>query len=90
MNKRTCLIHLPFLAFTLAASAQTNNTMAEGGNSQGYDMAPENPKIVAEIRSRVERLLGGFPEEVRKAYRDTMALEVGPSEVGQVPLLKKK
>ena len=57
---------------------------------ESYDVAPENPKIVAEIRGHVERLLEGFPEEVRKAYRETKALEVAPSNVGQVPRLKKK
>jgi len=57
---------------------------------ESYDVAPENPKIVAEIRGHVERLLEGFAEEVRKAYRETKALEVAPSNVGQVPRLKKK
>ena len=62
----------------------------EADPDESYDVAPENPKIVAEIRGRVERLLEGFPEEVRKAYRETKALEVAPSNVGQVPRLKKK
>jgi len=35
------LIYLPIIAFALAASAQTNNPMAEGGNAGDYDMAPE-------------------------------------------------
>jgi alpha-L-fucosidase len=41
MNKKNFLIHLPVFAFALAASAQTNNPMAEGGNASDYDMAPE-------------------------------------------------
>jgi arylsulfatase A len=62
----------------------------ESDPDESYDVAPENPKIVAEIQHRVERLLGGFPEEVRKAYRDAKALQVENSNVGQVPKLKKK
>jgi arylsulfatase len=61
----------------------------EADTDESYDVALENPKIVAEIRGRVERLLEGFPEEVRKAYREAKALEVGPSNVGQVPRLTK-
>jgi alpha-L-fucosidase len=41
MNKKTFLIHLPVFAFALAAAAQTNNPMADGGNADDYDMAPE-------------------------------------------------
>jgi alpha-L-fucosidase len=41
MNKKNLLIHLPVFAFVLAASAQTNNPMADGGNANDYDMAPE-------------------------------------------------
>lgn len=62
----------------------------ESDPDESYDVAPENPKIVAEIQSRVERLLEGFPEEVRNAYRTTKALQVEKSNVGQVPRLKKQ
>jgi len=57
MNKKTFLIHLPISVFVLALAAavspfsvmaQTNNTMAEGGNSGGYDMAPETRLEVVE------------------------------------------
>lgn len=61
----------------------------EADPDESFDVALENPKIVAEIQSRVERLLEGFPEEVRKAYRETKALQVAPTDVGQVPRLKK-
>jgi alpha-L-fucosidase len=47
MNKKTILLHLPILAFALAASAQTDNPMADGGNeAKGYDMAPETTLAV--------------------------------------------
>ena len=41
MNKKSFLVYLPVFAFVLAASAQTNNPMADGGNAGDYDMAPE-------------------------------------------------
>jgi len=40
---------------------------------ESYDVAPENPKVVAEIQGRIERLLAGFPEDVRQAYAATRA-----------------
>jgi alpha-L-fucosidase len=47
MIKKSQLIHLSVLVFVFAASAQNNNPMAEGGNSDGFDMAPEtNLKVV--------------------------------------------
>ena len=48
MDKKTFLVRLPIFAFALAASAQTNNPMADGGNSSGYDMAPETRLEVVE------------------------------------------
>ena len=48
MNKKTFLIGWPLVALALAASAQTNNPMADGGNSGGYDMAPETRLEVVE------------------------------------------
>ena len=62
----------------------------EADPDESYDVAPGNPKIVAEIQSRVEKLLEGFPDEVGKAYRETKALQVETSNAGQVPRLKKK
>jgi arylsulfatase A len=62
----------------------------ESDSNESYDVAPENPKIVAEIQRRVEKLLEGFPDEVGKAYRETKALQIEISNAGQVPRLKKK
>jgi len=62
----------------------------ENDPDESYDVAPENPKVVAEIRARVERLVEGFPQEVRNSYRETKAKQVDPSSVGQVPRLKKQ
>jgi arylsulfatase len=61
----------------------------ENDQDESYDVAPENPKIAAEILGRVERLVESFPEEVRKAYRETRARQVEASAVGAVPRPKK-
>ncbi len=61
----------------------------EQDQDESYDMAPENPGVVKEILLRVERLVAGFPEEVRAAYKETMSRQVGDSNAGQVPSLKK-
>jgi len=53
--------------------------------NESYDAAPEHPEIVAQIRSRVDRLIEGFPEEVRKAYADTKTRQVLPTPVGALP-----
>lgn len=52
---------------------------------ESYDVAPENPQVVSQIQARVERLLPGFPEEVRKAYADTKARQTKPSAIGALP-----
>ena len=46
MNNKFICTQLTAFAFALAASAQTNNPMADGGNSDGYDMAPETTLAV--------------------------------------------
>jgi alpha-L-fucosidase len=56
LNKKRCLLHLPgFICVSALAAwlpsvapAQTNNPMADGGNSEGYDMAPETRLEVVE------------------------------------------
>lgn len=51
---------------------------------ESYDVAPENPRVVAEIRSRIERLMAGFPEPIRRAYTETMNRTTGEHAVGNV------
>ncbi len=36
--------------------------------NESWDVAPENPKIVAEIQARMERLMTTFPEEIQKDW----------------------
>jgi arylsulfatase A len=45
---------------------------------ESYDVAPEYPEIVAEIRGRIEALLPGFPEPVQRAYAESQARKVNP------------
>jgi arylsulfatase len=61
----------------------------ERDQDESYDVAPENPEVVKEILHRVERMIEGFPEEVKKAYQETRSKQVDVSNVGQVPRLKK-
>ncbi|HWC00247.1 MAG TPA: sulfatase [Bryobacteraceae bacterium] len=46
---------------------------------ESYDVAPENPKVVAEIEGRIRRLLGGFPAEVQRAYADAQSRKADPA-----------
>jgi len=52
---------------------------------ESYDVAPERPEVVAEIRSRIERLIATFPDDIRKAYEQTKARKVAPTAVGNFP-----
>jgi hypothetical protein len=58
-----------------------------GDVDESYDVAPEHPEIVAEIRSRMERLMQGFPDVVRKAWEQTKARKVSPRAAGNYPAL---
>jgi alpha-L-fucosidase len=46
MTKNIFFVFLPIFSIALALSAQNNNPMADGGNSDGYDMAPETTLAV--------------------------------------------
>ena len=52
---------------------------------ESYDVAPEHPQIVAEIRSRIERLIQGFPEIIRQDYEQTRATTVSSTATGNFP-----
>ena len=55
---------------------------------ESYDVAAENPKIVAEISGRIERLLKTFPEAVQKDWAATQGRTTLPSPAGQWPRAK--
>jgi arylsulfatase A len=46
---------------------------------ESYDVAEENPKIVADLRARIEEMLRGFPEQVQQAYAEAQSRKVNPS-----------
>ena len=56
---------------------------------ESYDVAKDNPAIVAEIKGRVERLLPGFPDEVQKAWALTQARETEAGPAGSLPRRKQ-
>ncbi len=60
----------------------------ENDPEEAYDVAAENPNIVADLQARIERLLEGFPEEVRQAWATTRARQTAVTPAGTVPRLK--
>jgi hypothetical protein len=53
--------------------------------TEAYDAAPENPAVVAEITGRIDRLIEGFPEEVKQAWSQTRARQTASRPVGALP-----
>ncbi len=52
---------------------------------ESYDVAPEHADVVAEIRSRVDRMIEGFPKEVQEAYAATKSRQVAPTAIAAPP-----
>jgi arylsulfatase A len=46
---------------------------------ESYDVAPNHPEIVAQIQSRIEKLLAGFPDPVRQAFDESKARKMNPA-----------
>jgi arylsulfatase A len=46
---------------------------------ESYDVAPQNPKIVAEMQQRIDALLPSFPEEVRKSWAEAQKRRSSPA-----------
>lgn len=46
---------------------------------ESYDVAPENPQIVARIENDIRDMIRGFPQEVRDAYAAEKARKVNPA-----------
>ena len=49
---------------------------------ESYDVAPENPRVVAEMRTRIDRLMATFPEPIQRAYTETRNRAAGAHAVG--------
>jgi len=56
---------------------------------EDYDLAPDRPDIVADIRSKIEAALPPFPVEVHNAWNDTMNRHVEATPSGAPPVLRK-
>ena len=53
---------------------------------ESYDVAPENPQIVAQIQARIADMLKDFPEPVRQAYAEAQARKTNPNTpIGAYP-----
>jgi hypothetical protein len=55
---------------------------------ESYDAAQENPKIVSQIQSRVQRLLATFPAEIRKEWYETQSRETALTPAAALPRKK--
>ncbi len=51
---------------------------------ESFDVAAENPEVVARIQDRIEKLMSDFPEHIRKAHAATRAGAGSPSPAGAV------
>jgi arylsulfatase len=52
---------------------------------ESYDVAVEHPEVVKDIQARVERLMAGFPEEIRQAYETTKTRSNQEPRIGALP-----
>jgi arylsulfatase len=55
---------------------------------ESYDVALENPSIVADIRARIDGLLLNLPVAVQTAWKDTLNRPTSPVNAGEYPALK--
>jgi arylsulfatase A len=46
---------------------------------ESYDVAAENPQIVAQMREKIDGMLKGFPDEVQKAWAEANARKANPA-----------
>lgn len=53
---------------------------------ESYNVAVDNPRIVAEIQARIERLLPTFPSQVMDSWQATMGQKVAPTPAGALPV----
>jgi len=53
--------------------------------SEAYDVATEKPQVVANLKARVDQLLLKLPDQVRSAWRQTLAQPIQDTPVGAMP-----
>ncbi len=55
---------------------------------ESYDVAREHPKVVSEIQARLQRLMAGFPEEIRRDYQAMRSQVTRRSTPGAFPRIE--
>ena len=57
----------------------------ESDPGESYDVAAENQPVVAEIQSRIARLMAAMPEPIRQAHVEHMARKAIAAPAGALP-----
>lgn len=58
---------------------------------ESYDVAPENPQIVAQIQAKIAEMLPAFPETVQQAWAAAKARDVNPNmPAGSYPVPRRE
>jgi arylsulfatase len=55
---------------------------------EGYDLAEENPDVVAGILARIDAMLPAFPDAVRSSWMETQKRRVEATPPGSLPAIK--
>jgi arylsulfatase len=53
--------------------------------SESYDVAPGNPAVVADIQSRIDRVMASMPEHLRRAHAEQMSRKATAPPAGALP-----
>jgi arylsulfatase A len=54
--------------------------------TESYEVGKKNPDVIAEIQRRVERLMEGFPANIRQNWTETKNRVATPRNIGEAPL----
>ncbi len=57
----------------------------EADQEESYDVAADNPKVVADIQARIASMLPGLPPQVQLAWKQTQSRPVNPNKSGEWP-----
>ena len=72
-------VGLAVLGFMLFGTGLAHLGFLANDPDESYDVAAENPQIVAQIQDKISTMLQTFPDEVQKAWADTKARRVNPN-----------
>jgi arylsulfatase A-like enzyme len=54
--------------------------------TESYEMAENQPQVVAEIRARMEKLIATMPQHIQDTWKATMQLQVYDTPAGSLPV----